>query len=112
MIDPTAEITALQRMHPAALLYQEGGQPVALLSKFRFPAGGNSTEMDLLLHPSTHSGYTTRLFFERKLEGVGRSENWTSHIVLGRHWWTPSWNNVTPDQPWISMLGAHLQAVV
>jgi len=110
-MDSAAEFAALQRMHPAALLFQEGGQPVALLPKFAFPAGGKNVEMDLLLHPSTHSGYVTRLFFEHRLEGAGRSQNWTPHVVLGRSWWTPSWKDVAPELPWIGMLGAHLQAV-
>lgn len=105
------EIAALQVMHPGAVVHSEGGVAVVLLPDVKFRAGAQSTQMNLLLFPAGHSGYVTRLFFERKLEGAGASQNWTQHTVLGRSWWAPSWNNVSPDQPWTSMLGAHLRAV-
>ena len=93
------------------MLHTEGGKPVVHLPKFKFRAGGKSVQMDLLLYPSAHSGYVTRLFFEHKLEGAGESKNWTEHTVLGRRWWAPSWNYVSAEQPWTSMLCAHLRAV-
>ncbi|TAM79644.1 MAG: hypothetical protein EPN47_17740 [Acidobacteria bacterium] len=111
MTDPTAEFAAIQAMHPSASLHTEGGNPVVLLPNFKFRAGGRAVEMALLLYPSAHSGYVTRLFFERKLEGVGKSQNWKEHTVLSRKWWAPSWKDVVAAQPWTSMLGAHLRAV-
>jgi hypothetical protein len=111
-MDTATEFAGLQAMHPDATLHTEGGKPVVLLPKFKFRAGGNSLEMALLLYPSGHSGYATRLFFEKRLDGVGMSQNWTEHTVLGRKWWAPSWKDVTPEQSWTSMLGAHLRAVV
>lgn len=110
-MDTATEFAALQAMHPSAALHAEGGKPVVLLPKVKFRAGNKSLEMTLLLYPSTHSGYATRLFFEQRLEGAGKSQNWTEHTVLGRKWWTPSWKDVAPGQPWTSMLGAHLRAV-
>ena len=98
-------------MHPSACLLSEGGKPAVLLPAFTFRAGGDVVEMTLLLFPSGHSGYATRLFFERKLEGAGQSRNWAEHTVVSRKWWAPSWKDVSPDLPWISMLGAHLRAV-
>jgi hypothetical protein len=98
-------------MHPTASLYSEGGRPVVLLPDVKFRAGGKTEQMSLLLFPSERSGYATRLFFERKLEGVGESRNWTEHTVLTRKWWAPSWQGVAASQPWTSMLGAHLRAV-
>jgi len=111
MRDAASEFSAIQAMHPAASLHTENSVPVVLLPEFKFRAGGKAMQMTLLLHPSTHSGYVTRLFFEQKLEGVGRTNNWTTHIVLGRAWWTPSWKDVTPEQSWISILGSHLTAL-
>lgn len=111
MIDAAVEFASIQAMHPSASLHQEGGQPVVLLPSFKFRAGDKTVEMALLLYPAGHSAYVTRLFFEQKLEGVGQSRNWTEHTVLSRKWWAPSWNNVVVDQPWVSMLGAHLRAV-
>ncbi len=112
MSEEVPPFAALQAMHPAASLHTEGGQLVALLPKVKFViAGGTSVEMNLLLFPAAHSGYVSRLFFERKLEGAGRSQNWNQHTVLGRAWWAPSWQDVNPNQPWPSMLCAHLRAV-
>jgi len=65
--------------------------------------------MDLLLHPSHHSGYDTRLFFERSIEGKGT--NWNQHRVADRNWWAPSWKNVKPHLTWTAMLCEHLRAV-
>ena len=111
MIDAAVEFASIQAMHPSASLHQEGGHPVVLLPNFKFRAGDKTVEMALLLYPAAHSGYVTRLFFERKLEGVGQSQNWNEHTVLSRKWWAPSWKDVVVDQPWTSMLGAHLRAV-
>jgi hypothetical protein len=108
------EVTALagvQAMCATASLHTEGGQPVALLPEVKFRAGGKSVVMALLLYPANHSGYSTRLFFERKLEGAGESQNWTEHTLLSRKWWAPSWNYVSAALDWGSMLTAHLRAV-
>jgi len=110
-LNQETEFAALKAMSPLAVLHTEGGVPVVLLPNFKFRAGTGSVQMNLLLFPSNHSGYVTRLFFERKLEGSGLSQNWTQHTVLGSSWWAPSWKDVSPEQPWTSMLGAHLRAV-
>jgi hypothetical protein len=110
-MDIEAEFAAIQALHPNASLHSEGGNPLVLLPNFKFRARDKTVQMALLLHPSTHSGYVTRLFFEQKLEGAGQSQNWTEHTVLSRKWWAPSWKDVVAEQPWISMLGAHLRAV-
>jgi hypothetical protein len=109
--DTNANLTALQVLYPAATLHTEGGKPVALMPDAKFRVGGKTEQMALLLVPFEHSGYATRLFFERKLEGVGLSQNWTEHTVLSRKWWAPSWKDVAASLPWTSMLGAHLRAV-
>jgi hypothetical protein len=111
VIDPAAEFAGIQAMHPSAMLHKEGDKPLVLLPHFKFRVGGKTVQMALLLHPSEHSGYVTRLFFEQKLEGTGQSRNWTEHTVLSRKWWAPSWKDVIADQPWTSMLAAHLRAL-
>jgi hypothetical protein len=112
MRDTASEFAAIQAMHPNASLHTENKMPVVLLPDFKFRAGSKTLQMALLLHPSFHSGYATRLFFEQKLEGVGKTQNWAMHTVLSRPWWAPSWKDVTPEQPWTSMLGAHLRALL
>lgn len=111
MSDAASEFAAIQAMHPSASLHTENNMPMILLPDFKFRVGAKTVQMALLLHPSKHGSYVTRLFFEHKLEGAGQSNNWTLHTVLTRPWWAPSWKDVTPEQPWISMLGAHLRAV-
>jgi hypothetical protein len=100
---------ALQALHGDCVLLKEGGNPAVLLRKFSFRAADSDFEMDLLLHPGPHSGYTTRLFFERQI--AGRGTNWNRHRVVERDWWAPSWQNVQATLPWPAMLCAHLRAV-
>lgn len=111
MTDTATEFATIKLLHPSASLHTEGTQPAVFLPDFKFRAAGRAVQMALLLYPSAHSGYATRLFFEQKLEGAGQSRNWTEHTVLSRKWWAPSWKDVVADQTWTSMLGAHLRAV-
>jgi hypothetical protein len=108
--DAAAQLAGLKAMHQDAVLLKEGGNPVALLPAFGFVAGDNNPyRMDLLLVPFAHSGYETRLFFERKIDGCGA--NWNQHRVIERNWWAPSWNHVPVSLRWTQMLLAHLRAV-
>lgn len=109
MSDPEAEFARLKAMHETAALLKEGGRPVALLPAFTFTAAGRAETMDLLLVPFEHSGYITRLFFERRIEG--RGNNWNPHRVVDRNWWSPSWNHVPATLQWPAMLCAHLRGV-
>jgi len=107
--DPAAEYQKLKLVWEAAVLHKEGGNPVVLLPDAAFVAAGKEERMDLLLYPSQHSGYVTRLFFQRQI--AGRGDNWTQHRVLERNWWAPSWKDVLPTLSWPAMLCAHLRAV-
>lgn len=109
-MDPNLEFLALKGLHESALLLTEGGNPVVLLPTFQFRVDGKDMRMDLLLHPSFHTGYETRLFFKERVDGKG--QNWTQHQVIGRAWWTPSWQGVSAEQPWSAMLCAHLRVVI
>lgn len=103
-------LDALKALHGDCQLLREGGVPVVLLRQCAFRAvDGADMRMDLLLHPSAHSGYTTRLFFERAIRE--RAGNWNQHRVVDREWWAPSWQNVQANLSWPSMLCAHLRAV-
>ena len=109
MSDSAQQFAKLKAMHAAAVLLKEGGQAVALLPAFGFTAGDEACTMDLLLVPFAHSGYVTRLFFERKIDG--HAANWNQHRLVERNWWAPSWNHVPASLPWTKMLSAHLRAV-
>jgi hypothetical protein len=107
--DNAVEFERVKAMHGSAVLLKEGGQPVVLLPGFGFTAAGKPQKMDLLLVPFAHSGYVTRLFFERMIDG--RGSNWKTHRIAERNWWAPSWNNVPASMRWTAMLCAHLRAV-
>ena len=109
MTDKDEEFKQIKILHKSAKLVYEGGNPVVLLPQFTFQSTGRSIRMDLLLYPITHSGYPTRLFFEREVEG--RGANWKPHHVIGRQWWACSWRDVEANMGWTSMLCAHLRAV-
>jgi hypothetical protein len=111
MRNAAEEFAALKKMHATAELHAESGKPLVFLPAFKFRAAGAAQEMNLLLYPWAHSGYVTRLFFEKALVGAGKSGNWRGYNVLGGKWWAPSWKDVIEDQPWTSMLGSHLLAV-
>ena len=57
MSDNAAEFAKIKMLHGGAVLHQEGGKPVVLLPKLSFLSGGQSHTMDVLLYPSSHSGY-------------------------------------------------------
>jgi hypothetical protein len=107
--DPDGQFEDVKAIHTGAVLLKEGGQPVVLLPAFGFTAGDQPYQMDLLLVPFAHSGYVTRLFFERPI--AGRGSNWKQYRVIERNWWAPSWNHVPATMPWRQMLLAHLRAV-
>lgn len=109
MTDAASNFAGLKAMHREAVLLKEGGQAVALLPSFGFIAADSAFRMDLLLVPFLHSGYETRLFFERKIEG--RGANWNQHRVIERNWWAPSWNHVPASLRWTQILLAHLRAI-
>lgn len=109
MSDAAKEFANLKAMHAAAVLLKEGGQPVALLPAFGFTTADQPCVMDLLLVPFAHSGYVTRLFFERVIQS--RGANWKQHRLIERNWWAPSWNHVPASMRWTQMLSAHLRAV-
>ncbi len=108
-MDAATEMQRMQALHDKAVLLQEGGQPAVLLPEFRFKAAGRDETMNLLLVPQAHSGYATRLFFERQIGG--RGNNWAQHYVAGKSWWAPSWKDVAATLSWTAMLCAHLRAV-
>ncbi len=109
MSEPAEEFARLRAMHESARLLREGGRAVVLLPAFGFTAAGQKVTMDLLLVPFAHSGYATRLFFERKISC--RGSNWAQHRVVDQNWWAPSWNHIPESTRWPEMLRAHLRAV-
>ena len=103
------EIEGLKLHCSFATVMPEGGVQFILLPKLRFWSNDSVLEMDVLLCPQAHTGYQTRLFLERPIAGKGA--NWTTHYILGRSWFTWSWNNVPANLPLIEILANHLGAL-
>jgi len=83
---PAEEFEKIREVWPGAQLRSDGGNAAVYLPAFEF----------------------SWLFFRQAL---ARGPNWQSHFVCGETWCAPSWNNVHPNQPWVSMLANHLKAV-
>jgi hypothetical protein len=100
------ELTEVKAVCSGAVYVSEGGSEFVDLPTLKIPVGDRVEIRDALLSLSTHTGYTSRLYLSAPI--AGRGQNWTSHMVLGRTWHTPSWNNVSPGRP-IEMLPQHLK---
>lgn len=106
MSRPDDQLRVLRELNPEARVLADGGVSYVFLPKQPIQVGDQWRPMDALLCPSQHGGYETRLFLEHPIPE--RAANWTQHAILGRSWHTFSWNGVSPAQPLIQILLAHL----
>lgn len=107
-MDEVVQLAKLQQLHSTARRLPEGGLTAVLFPSFEFQGDGAEQQMDLLLFPHSHSGYLTRLFFQHVLT---TGKNWGSHRVCNQNWFAPSRQGIRADQPWITILNAHLRSV-
>lgn len=104
-----------EQLHPmssiceSAELFSESAQEYVFLRKLRIRVGTENYVVDALLSPTSHTGYTTRLFLSQAFPNKGA--NWSVHQILGRAWHTWSWQGVPTDIPLIQMLLSHLDAL-
>lgn len=103
------QLRALREINPEARVLAESGLTYVFLPKLPILACDQRHELDALLCPSKHGGYDTRLYLEQPLSV--RTSTWTAHSILGRTWHTFSWNGVSPDQPLLQILLAHLASL-
>jgi hypothetical protein len=82
----------------------EGGRTYIYLN-FVQVAGG--IQLPALLCIQEHSGYSTRLFLPQAVPG--RGANWSTHFILGRNWYSWSWQGVPASLRPAEMLAAHLR---
>lgn len=97
----------LMAVCPGAREHVEAGIKYIHLPALKLP--GNLGVMEALLCPQQHGGYTTRLFLTSAIPSKGA--NWTSHTILGRTWYTWSWNNVPANMRPVEILLEHLRAL-
>ena len=88
----------------------EGGRDFIYMQGLRFLVGGAQQTMDALLCLNhTNPTYPTKLYLAEKL---GAGLNWNEEAYLfGRQWFTFSWKDVPPNQPYIAVLAEHLAAL-
>ncbi len=109
-MDVQAELAKLQKVFPAAELWDEGGQPLVFIPDLCFRSAGKIIQTDGLLCPRQHSsaGYATRLFLRHQVPNKG--QNWAQHVIRGMTgWFSPSYENVPASLPWLEILAAHLR---
>ncbi|MEQ1597230.1 MAG: hypothetical protein ABL985_19280 [Casimicrobium sp.] len=110
-----AQLDSLKAVCPDASEVHEAGSCYVHLPQLSVPVGDQVKVMDALLAVTLHSGYSTRLFLseqilERPTIGT-QAANWTQHQILGKNWWTWSWQGVPANLVWIQILLAHLKAL-
>jgi hypothetical protein len=111
--DQFAELLAICS---SASVHSEGGRPYILLPKLRLPEGCEPSEVDALLSPEPHDGYSSRLYFAVQIKPVGKENttalNWNGNPgrILERNWHAHSWR--TPEGLRLSqMVAIHLKAL-
>lgn len=103
---PEDAMSELRAICAGAQEMVEAGMIYVSLPKLRLPCA--PAVLDGLLCLQQHAGYTTRLFLSAQVPGKGN--NWTSHQILGKHWYTWSWNDVPADLRPAEVLLGHLGA--
>lgn len=109
------QIADLRAVYPGCKVVEDGGRPYIFIPQLPVTVQGERRDMDALLCPWQHGGYTTRLFLarpiaERSMIG-SQAANWTVHNILAREWHTWSWQGVSADLPLPQMLLAHVSAL-
>src|SRR5262249_47728110 len=100
------ELESLRGISPQAALLNDGGVPCVLLPQTRLATPSGIQTMDTVLCPKGLGGYVTRLLLQRRIPEKANL-NWQQVMFLGRAWHTWSWNQISPDQPWIRIFAEH-----
>jgi hypothetical protein len=104
-----AQLETLRHLSTTATVMSEAGIKYVYLPGLKVTVAGVVRELDALLCPMQHGGYTTRLFLSAPIPERGK--NWTAFTILGRTWHACSWNNVPASLPLLQILRAHLEAM-
>ncbi len=107
-MNPEAQMNRIRAVYPDAVALLEGSLTFVFLPALLIATGHGPVDLDALLCPHAHSGYTTRLFLSAVVPGP--LPNWTEHTLFNKKWYTWSWNNIVADQAWMSILANHLAA--
>jgi hypothetical protein len=88
---PDDQITELKELFGEVQQRHEGGVTYFFLPQLRLPDGCTPAQIDALFCPTSHHGYTARLFFAERINSP-KSLNWnTNQRILERNWHAFSW---------------------
>jgi hypothetical protein len=109
---PDDQVAELKHFSQDVQQSQESGIPYFYFPKLQLPDGCTPAEVDALFCPTSHHGYTSRLFFAERINpNTPKALNWstTAHI-LGRTWHAISWQINQPDCRLAQTIAKHLDA--
>jgi hypothetical protein len=106
---PEELLAELTKICEGAKEMVEGGYTFVYLPGLKIRTGENAVCQDALLCLQSRDGYPTRLFLSQQIQG--RGNNWTTHRIVDRTWYSWSWNNVSSDLRPAQILAEHLRAL-
>jgi hypothetical protein len=107
---PKEQVAELNEICPGAQQYEEGDIPYFLLPQLRLPDGCAPAQVDALLCPTAHHGYTSRLFLSQRISSP-QSRNWSTEArIMERNWHAISWNIPEPNLRLAQILAVQLGA--
>lgn len=106
---PEELLAELRTICEAAKEMTEGGYTFVYLPGLKILTGDQAVSDDALLCLQARDGYPTRLFLSQQVSG--RGNNWTTHRILDRTWYTWSWNYVSSNMRPAQVLAEHLRAL-
>ena len=92
----------------------DAGKEYLLIQRLLLPSGCTPPETEALLCPTTHSGYTARLFFAQRIQSNNKAQlNWnaTGVRIAERVWHAYSWKNIPPDLRLVQLVEFFLRAL-
>lgn len=107
---PEDQVEELRQICPGARQCTESGVPYFFLPGLRLPDGCTPSQVDALLCPTSHHGYTSRLFLAEQVRSP-QSRNWsTTARLFERNWHAISWNIQRTDLRLAQILALQLRA--
>lgn len=107
---PEDQVEELKQICPGARQCEEGGVPYFFLPELHLPDGCSPQQVDALLCPTSHHGYSSRLFLSERVQSP-QARNWsTTARLFERNWHAISWNFQQPNLRLAQILALQLRA--
>lgn len=104
------ELKEVRELCPGAESCGEGGVSYILLPELNLPDGCKPAQVDALLCPTAHHGYTSRLFLAQRISSP-QSRNWSTEArIMERTWYAISWKFEQPNLRLAQILALQLRA--